>query len=555
MGLRSTVLFLAVAAYATASLMLVDSVRHAYFYLLTVQYVILLPVFLYFVRPGSRGSAIGFPRFSMRWIVVPFLAMAAITSWYVAQGITVPDESAYRFQARIFASGHLWADAPPGAGFRISEIPPPLYFEHIILSGQKWYSQLPPLWPAVLAPALKLHAEWLMSPVFGALLLAISAATSRLIFGDYKTGTAVALLMALSPYYLTNCIGIMTHAFCGALIAGAIYLCFKGLRSRRLIDFAGMFALLSLACVARYFTGAVVAAVLGLVTLWCLRRDRVLVVRTALLGMLFAVLILAAILVYNRTYTGRYLVSPYAVVQDSTLPFYRSPQLVFSPRVIWENILHDRRWGAQRTLFYTTPFLFLLAGYGVVRERRFTTEVRILALLSVCLVAAYQLEIENSAAINGERYYFEVFGAVAILAARGLTLLVQTWRIPLKHVAIALAALAGLQICENGMAIYGLVSRTAEQRQIRRAAGRLTNTKRAAFLSQTLPFPPKHFFLNGPDWRSADLMFMVDPGPAGRQDWACRMGRSQWVAYGYDESARSVSEEFGSTASGGCPGL
>ena len=43
-----------------------------------------------------------------------------------------------------------------------------------------------------------------------------------------------------------------------------------------------------------------------------------------------------------------------------------------------------------------------------------------------------------------------------------------------------------------------------------------------------------------PDWRSADLMFLVDPGPAGRQEWACRMGRPQWVVFGYDASTRSI---------------
>src|SRR5205085_7809312 len=103
--------------------------------------------------------------------------------------------------------------------------------------GHKWYSQIPPFWPAVLAPALKLHAEWLMSPVLGALLLVVTAATARSTFADATIAPVAALMMALSPYYLTNSVGIMTHAFCGVLIAGAIWLCFEGLRRRRLIHF------------------------------------------------------------------------------------------------------------------------------------------------------------------------------------------------------------------------------------------------------------------------------------------------------------------------------
>lgn len=553
--LRLAVLFLAVAAYAAASIVFAGRIQHAYFLLLAIRYALLLPVFAYFLWAGSQPqSTTSLLRVPMMWVLIPFLLMAAVTSWYTTKGITVPDESSYRFQGLIFASGHLWAEAPPGGGARISDIPTPLYFEHIILTGQKWYSQIPPLWPAVLAPALMLHAEWLICPLLGTLLLVISAGAAQSIFGDGRIGAIAALMMALSPYYLTNSIGIMTHAFCGVLIIGAIWLFFQSVRARRLIGFAGMFALLSVACLTRYFTGAVMAAALGLAALWCVRRDRGLLVRTALVGMLFAALILASILLYNHTYTGSYLVSPYAVVQDLSVPFYKSPQLAFNPRAIWDNILHDRRWGAQRTLFYTTPFLFLLAGYGIFKERKFKTETRILALLFICLVAAYQVEIENSAAINGERYYFEVFGAAAILAARGLTLLVQNWRIPVGRVSIALIALAALQLCQQGLAMHNLISRTAEQREIRAAAGKLTDAKRVAFLSEALPFPPKHFLLNGPDWRSANLMFLVDPGSAGRQEWACRMGRSQWVVFGYNATAGLVTQEFGAAASG-CPTL
>jgi hypothetical protein len=528
--------------------------QHVYFSLLVLRYLLLLPVFLFFIWPRRpQKLAGGLPALPLKWIVAPFLVMAAITSWYVSQGVLVPDESSYRFQGLIYASGHLWADAPLGAGTKITQIPVPLYFEHLILSGPKWYSQIPPVWSVVLAPALLLRAEWLMSPLFGALLLAVAAAAARSIFGDVAIGAIAALMMALSPYFLTNSVGLMTHAFCGVLVAGAIWLCFEGLRSRRPVHFAGMFALLSIACLTRYYTGGVMAATLGLITLWRLRRDRVLLVRTALIGMLFAALILAFVLAYNRTYTGNSLVSPYALVLNSQAPFYKTPQLVLDPQAIWTDILHAKRWGAQRTLFYTTPFLLLLAVYAVLRERKFTLEVRTLALLSVVLVMSYQIVIENSAAINGERYYFEIFSAVAILAARGLGLLVEECSIPVHRIVIALAALASLQACLHGQAIDDLVSKTAAERQVRAVAGRLTGVRRAAFLNESLPFITKHFALNGPDWRTADLMFMVDPGSAGRQEWACRMGRPQWVVLGYDMTTNSITQEFGSATGGVCP--
>ena len=527
--------------------------QHVYTGLLAFRYLVLLPAFWYFLRSGNSAGT-GLPAIPLKWIVLPFLLMAALTSWFVTQGVIVPDESAYRFQGMVFASGRLWADAPPGAGMKISEIPPPLYFEHLLLVGPKWYSQTPPMWPAVLAPALKIGAEWLLSPLFGALLLLITAMTARSLFGDAATGAIAALMLALSPYYLTNSVGIMTHAFCGTLVAGSIWLCLEGIRSRRLSRFIGMFALVSIACLTRYFTGAVMALALGLIALWGVRRDRKLLVRTLLAGALFAGLILAAMLIYNRTYTGNLLVSPYALVLDSHEPFYKSPQLVLNPRAIWNAILHDKRWGAQRTVFYTTPFLLLLATYGLWRERQFRTEVRILAILAAFLVVAYQFETEDSAALNGERYYFEVFSAVAILAARGLANLAGEFHFSRERVAVALGMIVCLQVCLQGTAIRGLLSKTEGERKLREAARHVSGPPRTAFMRDDLPFIPKHYLLDGPDWRTDALMFLVDPGPAGRAEWACRMGRPSWVVFGYDPSTKSITQEFGA-APRGCAAL
>ena len=557
-GLPAMLLFLATGAASVAVVAYLGrgqlaGGQHIYTGLLVFRYAVLLPVFWYFLR-SAKPAKTSLPAIPLKWIAGPFLLMAAITSWYVTQGVIVPDESAYRFQGLVFASGRLWADAPPGAGVKISEIPPPLYFEHLLLVGPKWYSQIPPMWPAVLAPALKVGAEWLMSPLFGALLLLIAAMTARSLFGDAATGAIAALLLALSPYYLTNSVGIMTHAFCGTLVAGAVWLCVTGIRSHRWRPFLGMFALLSIACLTRYFTGAVMALALGLTALWGVRRDRGLLVRTLLTGAFFAALVLAAMLFYNHTYTGNSLVSPYALVLDSHEPFYKSPQLILNPRAIWSAILHDKRWGAQRTLFYTTPFLLLLATYGVWRERQFKTEVRILAILAVVLVVAYQIETEDSAAVNGERYYFEVFSAVAILAARGLANLAENFRFSRERVAVALGMMVCLQLCLQGTAIRGLLSKTEGERQLREAARHVSGPPRTAFLSEKLPFIPKHYLLDGPDWRKDTLMFLVDPGPAGRQEWACRMGRPEWVVFGYDPSTKSITQEFGA-ASRGCPAL
>src|SRR5205823_5817997 len=82
-----------------------------------VRYLLLLPALVVFLRSHSHTQA------SEQRLLLPpagvliagFLVVALFLSWQTKQGITISDESAYRFQARIFSVGRLWADPLPGA--------------------------------------------------------------------------------------------------------------------------------------------------------------------------------------------------------------------------------------------------------------------------------------------------------------------------------------------------------------------------------------------------------------------------------------------------------
>ncbi|MGA2647105.1 MAG: hypothetical protein ABSF15_20540 [Candidatus Sulfotelmatobacter sp.] len=57
-----------------------------------------------------------------------------------------------------------------------------------------------------------------------------------------------------------------------------------------------------------------------------------------------------------------------------------------------------------------------------------------------------------------------------------------------------------------------------------------------------------HFNLNEPDWRKASRVYLVDLGPAARSEWACRVGRPDWIVLDYDGSMESVGEQIGHSA-------
>jgi len=194
--------------------------------LLAFRYVVLLPAVLSFLA-SSRSSA---EPPGLRWAVarngvIPlFLAAAASLSWATADGIVIPDESAYRFQARTILLGRSAAEGLPVADDRDAErsyrrswlrgVPEEVDFEHHVLLRGQWFGKYPPGWPVVLAGGEALGLGWLVNPLLGVVLLGLTAAVARRLFGPPTAALAV-LFAAASPYFLANCIGYMSHAWSG----------------------------------------------------------------------------------------------------------------------------------------------------------------------------------------------------------------------------------------------------------------------------------------------------------------------------------------------------
>jgi hypothetical protein len=489
-------------------------------------YLVLFPAVILFLR--SHRVTVLVDRFVLPPLVVTigaFLLLALLGAWQTKDGITFNDESAYRFQARIFSAGRLWASPLPGAADSSGRLRA-ISFDHHILLPSRWFTKYPPGWPLLLALPERFHYGWLLNPLLGATLLWLIFQLGESVF-DRDTAKLALVFAVLSPYFIVYTIGYMSHASCSVLVVGATLAMIRALRRQTALWVYTSFSLLVYACLTRPLTGIVsLCVIMAYGVRYSQPRLRRFIICVGIGA--FALTVLLTLL-YNRVYTGSYWLSPYALIKGVSTP----KEISLNPISILRNIAFLTRWSLQNTLVYTFPFLFLLGAYAATNEWNRSPEVRLLAVFFPTLVVAHFVQTERSASFLGERYYFEGFFAVVLLAARGFTLFVKKWN-PSKTALAGLTAgflllqighitLAGIVIKRHSDAYsraVALVRRLPGEPYVVFFAGRNDSSSR---------FVPKQFNCNGVNWEKESLVFLVDPGVEQRDMWARRLGRRKWV--------------------------
>jgi hypothetical protein len=477
-------------------------------------------------------------------VILIFAVVAIPLSWLSSRGILNPDESGYSFEARIFLSGRLKADPLIGAAYDVRDTPSELFFANHVLRPDAWFAKFPPGWPLALAAGYAVSAPWLLTPTLGILSLMTIGAIGCQLF-RVEASTLAVLFAVLSPFYLVNSIGMMSHALCGLLSALACFCLFRGLASNRLVFFAGMFACLALALQIRPYTAFVLALVMTSATLWHTRTNSSLFIRVFGVGVLFGALAFAGVLFYNHLYTGHWLVSPYALAAGTKAP----PELSFRPLRIWQGIVQYSRQTFQETLIGLFPFAYLLAGYALIVEREARREVWILASIYLFLVIAYFAHPEGSGIFLGERFHFEGIFAIFLIAARGLMLLFERWKVSSSAVLLGLSFLVLTQVSMQASVALTVARNGEPYRKIRSAVG-LVPVGGIIFLHDSPGFVAKHFNLNQPDWPRAPHLFLVDAEPDHRNEWACRYHVPAWTVAQYDPLTHSAVLTTGRTNCG-----
>ena len=117
----------------------------------------------------------------------------------------LPDEVVYQHHARYFAEGKLTMQGAP---------PVPAAFDVDLFEYEpaRWFSPVPPGWPAVLAAGALVGAPWLVNPILAGINVLLAALVLGHLYPRRVVRTAVALLAA-SPWFLFLGMSLMTHQF------------------------------------------------------------------------------------------------------------------------------------------------------------------------------------------------------------------------------------------------------------------------------------------------------------------------------------------------------
>jgi hypothetical protein len=537
---RAAIAYLVLAGigYSVASdLAIARKVSEYEWSIIGLRLTLLLPPLILVLRParGDRRPTfhLSSPRLTAAIILI-FIIGTATASFRLREGFVIGDENSYRFQAQIFASGRFVADAPSGILTSTGIVTWPLKYKHEILSRSIWCSKYPIGWPLVLALAEKCNSQWIVAPALGGLLLILTGLIATEALGKQAVLPSV-WMTALSPYYFANCSGCMAHALCGLLIAAECWLYLRWNRTRRARDFAGMCVLMVFGFHVRPFTAAITSLVL--VTSALLSCPSQIHLLRTIVRMSIITLVVAAtsFLVYNWGYTGSPWVSPYAMSRGLQFPL----EISANPSFMFPNLKNLWWPAAKSTLVYTFPFAFPLATIGFFSRFDFASS-RVLASLFPALMIGHLVQTEASNSPCGERYWFEGYFGVTVLASQGMLWLFSRWRSSNASVIVAMLVLTGVQLTVTAVGFHELDERSAPAREVTRVAEKYRNRRYVVFLNDGPGFSSVRLNLNTPDWKSAPAFFLRDPGPPARPIWASHFGRRSWAVVSYDHNSRTA---------------
>jgi len=542
--LRSIIAIAASFLYIAAVILLITrSVKHYELLVVALQFILLLPALSSCLRISDpQGGFVWAPSRAGLWALAAcFVLGSFIFSYHIGQGIVFADESSYEFQARAFASLKTVGNAPPITAIPSHASPEPLAFKHIVLSPSGRFTKYPIAWPAVLALGERFGAGWAVTPLLGGLLIILVGLLTHEAFGAMAVLPSVWIAV-LSPYCLSYCTGKMSHALCAVLIASACLFCLRGIRTSKMSQFGFMFAALVISFHVRPFTAFITSTVLSLAILYHYRRNRPMLARFAAMAAVSGFIAVTSVMAYNHFYTGRYLLSPYALYDGKEIP----TDITTTPAVVLSNILMTRRYSVQTTLLYSFPFVFLLAAYGFWVKRQ-SQAACILALLFPAIFLAHFAQTFSSSPIVGERYYFEAYIAVVVLAGYGTQALLLRLRTQRKY-AILVAVL--LTIVQGAMTVVGArqISLVGKPyREVTKVAETYRNCRCAIFLKSSTDKELSYFSPNlnfdGPAWKPGDSDYLNDPGPAERGAWANAFGWHDWAVVTYDPQTQTARSE------------
>lgn len=452
-------------------------------------------------------------------------AMAAIPiAWAFGEGIYQADESAYLFQARSLLQGSLYTTPPAGVD-RMD-----IGFLHHIVDDGKWYGKYPFGWPALLAVFCFLHAEWILSPLLGGLVLWLTYVVARETFSDVDARLAIAV-MVLSPFFTLNCIGFMSHPLTAALVAAATLFLLRFLKSGNLGWALAMVSCIAVTCVVRPFTAACVGSLLALVAMWHLRRRPAALAVLCGFGATLGALAAGSLLLSNRVLTGDYFLNTYALYDQIYAGADEIEGLAFSPMSLVRSAIATTPERLADTTATAFPFLLLLAAYGLWLRRNDRSAWLLAGIFAVLLVGHFGAGFASDSPI-GERYYFEGMFGVSILAGVACRRLATDVRLERPTRSSFTAALGVLVLAVWTVSLFGFWQRRWPGTRLEQAAQNPPFSKGIVFIADVdVVRQPSNYNLNRP---GGEVLYVPGDEPARRSRVLAARPNENWAVLTLD---------------------
>jgi hypothetical protein len=345
-----------------------------------------------------------------------FGVLLAINWVFVGRMPHVPDEVAYLFQGRVFASGHLFEHVPP----HVENFD---FFPGMIIQDHgRWFSQYPFGHPLVLAVGEIVHAPWLVPPVVGALTVYGLYRLGAHLYGQL-TGLLAVILLVASPFFQMTASNFMSHNTASlSLVAATLFLVRPGVHPRLGWFLSGLFLGLLLNIRPLTAGGMLVPFVVWLaMDVRAAANRKLLVGRAAWWVAGFGVMV-AAFLLYDRVLTGSFLKTPYSysTLTNGSLGFSGAHTLGAGLSNTETNlsllVLVLNGW----PLFVGLVFALLPFLLGTRRRSDYFLAAGVLSI-----IAAY-MAYRGVYIMHGPRFWYETVPYLMLLSARGIHRFVET---------------------------------------------------------------------------------------------------------------------------------
>lgn len=175
--------------------------------------------------PGSGDEVQKLDRAFPVFLAAVLFLLSTLIGLASLGGVPHLDDILYLFHARYLADGLLALPVPPSTDA----------FDHYLMNSyqDQWFVTTFPGWPLALALGVKIGAPWIINPLLAAISLLLLHSFMKTVT-DRGTANLAALLMAVSPWYISMAATQLIHTFTYTLILGAWVLLLKA-RARPLI--------------------------------------------------------------------------------------------------------------------------------------------------------------------------------------------------------------------------------------------------------------------------------------------------------------------------------